>query len=334
MKPTSVSLSFRSLLIPGIISVAAASLSADITDTVTRSFSVGDNPHLVVEVANADVSVFPGSSDSIDFTITRIARTSDEEKARQSFDTYPLTFEEDGETVTLRIRKAGKSSFFGSGPNSPDTIVAVTVPTRSVVNITTASGDVELEEVNGDHRLSSANGDIAIRAVQGELNIDTASGDIVGSALEGILRFSTASGDVILTDVGTDLRANTASGDIEIENARGSVEADAASGDITVKGSSLSVGASAASGDIHFEIAELVERAKGSTASGDVLLRLGPDNNAKVTLISNSRRVRSSIPLTDVVQDKKERELRGVLGSGTNEINLRTASGSVKLEEL
>lgn len=321
-------------MIPGIIAVAVSSLSAEITDTVTRSFSVDDNPHLVVEVASADVSVLPGSSDSIDFTITRTMRTSDEEKARQSFEAYPITFEEDGNKVTLRIRKAGKSSFFGSGPKTPDTMVAVTVPARSKVSIATASGDVELEGIDGDHQINCASGDIEIRAVQGDLDIDTASGDIVGSVLEGNLRFSTASGDVNLTEVGTDIGAKSASGDIKIEDATGSVKARAASGDITVKGSSLSVGASAASGDIDLEIAELVETAKATTASGDVRLRLGPENNAKVTLISNSRRVRSSLTLTDVVQDKKERQLKGTLGSGTNEIDLRSASGSVKLENL
>jgi DUF4097 and DUF4098 domain-containing protein YvlB len=334
MKTISVPQSFRSLLIPGIISVSVAALSAEITDTVTRSFTVDDNPELVVEVAKADVSVLPSSSDSIDFTITRTARTNNEEKARQSFDAYPLTFEEDGNRVSLSIRKTEKFSFFGSGPKPPDIIVAVTVPARSTVKLTTSNGDLELEGIDGDHDLNSASGDIVIRTVQGDLNIDTASGDIVGLALEGTLRFSSASGEISLTDVGTDVGANTASGDIEILNARGLVEADAASGDITVKGSSLTVAASAASGDIHLEIEELVESARGTTASGDVRLRLGPDNNAKVTLISHSRRVRSSLPLTDVVQDKKERQLRGVLGLGTNEIDLRSASGSVKLEKL
>ncbi|RKX34818.1 MAG: hypothetical protein DRP71_05780 [Verrucomicrobia bacterium] len=334
MKTTSLFLSFRSLLIPGIVSVAMSSLPAKITDTVTRSFSAGDNPHLVVEVAHTDVSVLPGSSDSIDFTITRTARTNDAEKARQSFDAYPLTFEEDGDTVTLSIRKAGKSSFFGSRPKEPDITVAVTVPAMSRVSIKTASGDVELKGVNGDHRLDTASGDIAIKTVQGDLYIDTASGDIVGSALEGLLRFSTASGDVILTDVGPEIDANSASGDIKIKGAGGTVKANAASGDITVKGSSVSVKASAASGDIHLEIAELIGSVKGTTASGDVLLRLGPDNHAVVTLISNSRRVGSSIPLTDVVQSEKQRQLKGVLGSGTHQINLRTASGDVELEEL
>jgi len=44
--------------------------------------------------------------------------------------------------------------------------------------------------------------------------------------------------------------------------------------------------------------------------------------------------VSTSLPLVDIEQDKKQRELRGVLGDGTHKVHLQSAAGDVDLEQL
>jgi len=321
-------------LVAGFLTFAPSGLFSEITQTESQSFSVGDNPHLVIDVSNADVEMRPGDSDTMEFTIDWKVRTNDEEKAARSFAAFPAEYEKDGDSVTLKIKGSGKSSLFSRKPPAPSIAIGVIVPAGTVVRIDTASGDLSLTGIDGNHSLNTASGDVIIQSIKGDLRVGTASGDIRGSSLSGNLRFSAASGDIFLSDVGDRIKAHTASGDIAIEKASGALKANAASGDIRIIGSTLTVDTSAASGDIHLEIAELSGPVKANTASGDVFLALGSENSAQVTLKSNSRRVSSSLPLNDIVQDKKERELRGVLGDGRHKVHLQSAAGDVDLEQL
>jgi DUF4097 and DUF4098 domain-containing protein YvlB len=322
------------ILATGIVTFAQSNLFSETSVTETRTFNVGDNPHLVVEASHASISVRSGESDTIEFNILWTVRTNDEDKAEKSFAAFPAEFEQGGDSVTLKIKGSGKSSLFSSKPSTPGIDVTVTAPPGTVASIDTASGDLTLEGIDGDHSLNTASGDIVIESLAGDLRVDTASGDIQGVSLSGNLKFSASSGDIDLSDVGGEIKARTASGDITIERVSGALKANAASGDIRVAGSTLTVDTSAASGDIHLEIAELTGPVRANTASGDVFLALGSENNARVTLQSNSRRVSSSIPLGDIVQDKKQRELRGVLGDGKHEVHLQSAAGDVDLEQL
>src|SRR6476660_6549117 len=75
------------------------------------------------------------------------------------------------------------------------------------LNISTASGDVEAQNVSG--------GDNGIREIGGGANVQTASGDIELEIVRGAVSVATASGDLTIGEAYDNVSANTVSGDQE-----------------------------------------------------------------------------------------------------------------------
>jgi DUF4097 and DUF4098 domain-containing protein YvlB len=151
------------------------------------------------------------------------------------------------------------------------------------LEVNTASGDVQVEDVERDVKIHSASGDVQLGSVGGRADVNTASGDVQISAVGGGSTIRSASGDVLIGDAAQQVKLQTASGDMVIGSiAEGSVDVKSASGDLRVgikQGSRLHVDARSLSGDTTSEVelggvevattGSLVE-VKGTTMSGDI----------------------------------------------------------------
>src|SRR5579875_615094 len=96
----------------------------------------------------------------------------------------------------------------------------------------TASGDVWLEDADGDAAVSTASGDVNIRRVHGSLRLHTASGTAYIDEVTGDLDAESASGDQHVKIVAGTARLRGASADITVGDVRDGLEAQTASGDI------------------------------------------------------------------------------------------------------
>ena len=179
-------------------------------------------------------------------------------------DDLDVTCSADG-ILTIREGRTASSSFFSRrGIGSAD--VELSLPRRrwALLNVTTASGDVELDGCSLDID---------------QLTVKTASGDLHASLHAcGELRFHSASGDLDLRleDGCADLQAETMSGDIDLHGQVGDSMVKSASGDIEMDGLAVRFLASSMSGDIRLETSQLPQVMKLSSKSGDVEARI-PD---------------------------------------------------------
>lgn len=151
------------------------------------------------------------------------------------------------------------------------------------VEVTAASGDVEIEQVERDARVRSASGDVRLGSVGGRAAVTTASGDVALGQVGGAVTVRTASGDVRVGEAAAGASIYTASGDQEIGSAaRGVVDLKSASGDIRIgirRGARVHVDARSMSGETSSELeldpvapsieGPLVEL-KAATMSGDI----------------------------------------------------------------
>ncbi len=112
--------------------------------------------------------------------------------------------------------------------------LSVRVPTGSSIAADTASADVRAAGRFTTVRITTASGDVAVEDVTGDAVLQAASGDVRVGRAGGALRISSSSGDLEAGDVTGDVSADTASGDIGIRSAGSSVGAKSASGDITI----------------------------------------------------------------------------------------------------
>ena len=69
---------------------------------------------------------------------------------------------------------------------------SLTVPDNIKIRFSTASGDLEVEDLKAEIEAETASGDILLRNVTGEFDIQTASGDIEAEEVEGDIDFNTA----------------------------------------------------------------------------------------------------------------------------------------------
>jgi hypothetical protein len=149
------------------------------------------------------------------------------------------------------------------------------------VDVHTASGDIEIEDVDGEATLKTASGDVSIARVGGDLGLVTVSGDASVESVGGALKAQTVSGDLTVREARSFAATKTVSGDQHLTVEQGQVRTTSVSGDIEIAirpGSRLDVDASSVSGDMRseLELADLpsigegpVVVLRGKTVSGD-----------------------------------------------------------------
>jgi hypothetical protein len=120
-----------------------------------------------------------------------------------------------------------------------------------------ASGDVEVEDVEGAVRAKAASSDLTFGRIGGG-RLEAASGDVEVRLITGEARIRTASGDVTVGTAETSLEVQTASGDQEIDEVvSGRVALRAMSGDVRVgvrRGAGVWIDASSMSGETSSEL--------------------------------------------------------------------------------
>jgi hypothetical protein len=159
-----------------------------------------------------------------------------------------------------------------------------------VVSITSASGDIEVDDATGNVKLQTASGGVQINDVGGKFSVKTASGEIKANDVVGPTILRTASGDIEIASVQTGVRSKSASGDLNIASAHsGEIRADSASGDIAIGVMSGTVGwldLDSSSGRITNHLDESASKPdsvelkiRARTASGDIDILRAPEKS-------------------------------------------------------
>jgi Putative adhesin len=169
----------------------------------------------------------------------------------------------------------------------------VTAPRDTELSANSGSGDLRIESVGRNAKLSTGSGSITARELRGNLSLETGSGDIQAQQIEpGDVKADTGSGSLHLNGIQGSLRAQTGSGDIEI--------AGKPTGDWKI-----------------------------GTGSGSVNLNTG---SASYTLDAStgSGSVKSDVPLT--VEGSLERHhVTGKVNGGGPLVRVETGSGSIHI---
>ena len=179
-----------------------------------------------------------------------------------------LKVEQHGRDIVIETRKKlGRNSEFEiriRTPHGADADVNIASAGFHVdgrlggLEVNTASGDVQAQDVERDVKIRSASGDVRLGAVGGRADVNTASGDVqVDSAgAGGTIR--SASGDIEIGAAAKRVNVQTASGDLHVASiGEGEVDAKSASGDVLIgirQGSRLHVDARSLSGDTSSDV--------------------------------------------------------------------------------
>ncbi len=261
-----------------------------------------------IETVSGDCTITKSTSGKIEVQVFASVRPSD---------AFEPIIKERANSLRLSER------FYGSSSGSSEWVIAI--PEGTEIRFESASGDLTIEEMDGEFEVSTASGDLRFEGCTGEFD------------------FNTASGDIEMIDCTGDFNLNSASGDIETENCKGEFEVDVASGEIDVRGVILEHPShfSSASGDVQVILgASPTEDLSVSTASGSVVLDYnGHPIEGYFEFTSRQRRGQIDSPIDfddeETFRRHGERYVKKVFTRGKDapEILLSTASGRISLEE-
>ncbi len=241
---------------------------------IESEFPVGDSAVVKIAIRSGRVAVEPGPAGHVTVSV----------------DTSDPTFDvrQRGDVIVVSGERGGRA------------YVTARVPPMTNVEISTASGDVNIVPPLGRLDVATASGDIGFDSVH-RLQAKTASGSVRGNVVEGEARCMTASGDIQISRLLERADLSTASGDIAVDRCDGVLSCASISGDIRVRehtGSSLSV--KSMSGGVRIGIPSRTRLdLDANTLSGRVKLpspssNLGPPEreiSAKIRLVSGDLRI-------------------------------------------
>ena len=111
--------------------------------------------------------------------------------------------------------------------------VDIQLPSRSRLQVSSASAQLRADGEFGECRFASASGDAHVDSIAGNFKSDTASGDVTVGELAGDVKFRAASGSLSVGHLEGAVNAQTSSGDIVVAAAvNGAVSVQTASGDV------------------------------------------------------------------------------------------------------
>lgn len=182
-------------------------------------------------------------------------------------------------------------------------IIDIELPSRSRLEVSSASADVHAVGGFGNFRFSTASGDVSVDSIAGNIKVDSASGGVAVENLTGSAVISTASGDAKVGSLAGDIKFRAASGSLSVRHLDGDVNAQTASGDITV--------ADAANGGVSVQ-----------TGSGDIEVGIPDGTAAQLDVRTHSGKVRNTLAPADGPAD----------GDDTLTVHVRTGSGDIVVQ--
>lgn len=228
-------------------------------DEWTKKFTLTGKPQLRVDTNDGNVSVRTGSSKEIEARVlTEGWRISPEE--------VRILDRQSGDRVELEVKVPREQGSVGHRSLRID----LTVPPETTSEIHTGDGNISIEGVKGEVRLSTGDGNVDARSLQGALEVTTGDGNLratgrfdrlnlktgdgqidaevsPGSKMAGDWFARSGDGNIVLRlpkDFAADLDARTGDGHVELDfpvTVSGSLRQSESHGKITGGGLTLSV---------------------------------------------------------------------------------------------
>jgi len=231
-------------------------------------------------------------------------------------DRFEPIFKEQGNALIF------KEEFTGCGDMEGTSSWTVTVPVKTDIDFSSASGDLFASGLESEVDAEAASGSIKVEDIKGKLRIQVASGDIRVKKSEG------------------DIMVKTASGSIDINSSRGAFKVKCASGDINATEILLKETGTfkTASGDIRVRLAKTSEYDMDlATASGNINLDYnGNPVKGYFEFKGKRRNIDSDIPFDNKDESYKYSPFVKKYfkkGGDSPEVSLQTVSGELEFKK-
>lgn len=294
----------------GLAFLPASTLEAAVKGSFERTLDVSGPVDLEVKSGSGSITIRTGGSDTVRVVGHIRAQSSwgsgsAEDKVRRLEENPPV--EQTGNQIVVGEVDDRELT------RNVSISYELHVPENTRLRSSTGSGSQSIGDIHGPVDASSGSGNLEIGVVGGEVEASTGSGSIRVESVHGRFRAKAGSGSVEIKQTAPgNVEVETGSGSIQLSGVRGALRASTGSGRITVDGVPI--------GDWELR-----------ASSGSINLRLNEDVGFDLRARTSSGRIESDHPVT-VTGKLSKRELRGQVRGGGPLLEVRTSSGSIRIQ--
>lgn len=319
----------RILFLLILATTAAFGLSEE---NINQQLDCAPGGRIIVDVDFGTIDVSAGADDKVVVDAHRKIDSTNEAQEKEYLAAAPVTVTKDGNTVTIRARRAQKDHNTNwSGRCNMDARYTVRVPKNFNSELRTAGGSIIGSELTGSMSAdtsggklkfthlkgptgaTTSGGSIELNGCEGAVKVDTSGGRIESIDGSGSLEARTSGGSIVVRNFGGDTKVETSGGRLAFENINGKITGRTSGGSITARLKSP------VPGDVNLE-----------TSAGSIEVTVPPDAGLDVEAEANSGRVTSEVPFVGIRTDREQ--LKGKINGGGKALVLRTSAGSISIK--
>src|ERR1700722_1094958 len=214
-----VTRTYRFLLIVSLSLVASASLAAQ--QSFDKRFNVPPGGHLTLDTDVGSVAIV--GRDTHEVVIHADMSDSDH---------FDVTAGQTSAGVTVTGHVTRRSWLDWLDLTALRVRFTIDVPRDYLVQVQTAGGSIDVQNLNAAVEGKTSGGGITIRDVVGPVNAHTSGGSIRAERLNGATELHTTGGSIDIVDSTGDLDARTSGASIDLKSIEGKVQAGTSGGSI------------------------------------------------------------------------------------------------------
>lgn len=306
---------------------------AETQEQLNKRFTVQPGGKLVVDVDFGSIEVNTNDSNEVTVDVLRkVTRTakSDEEAFLRD---HPVTFSQDGNTVTISSRSRTKMNGWWHGSQKIEGKYTLTVPGAFNAQLRTAGGGVTANDLTGEVKAETSGGGFHFARLHGNLNATTSGGGIHVADCEGPLKVRTSGGGIDVSGGSGSLDGETSGGPVTVKEFHGPARVESSGGGISIENVAGKVDGSTSGGSISARFsAPISDEVKLETSGGGVTLNVPEASAFNLDASTSGGSVHSELPVS-VVGKVEHSRLKGPVNGGGKTVLLRTSGGSIQVRK-
>jgi DUF4097 and DUF4098 domain-containing protein YvlB len=314
--------------------LALAASGEEFKDRIVKNFDVKPGGTLIMEVDRGSIDIKSSAQESIRVEVERKKEASTAEQAGESFNAHKITFDQDGNTLTIKAKGPQENNGpWWSFRRQIQVRYIVSIPREFSIDVKTAGGSISVPALKGNARAQTAGGSINFGKIAGDAHAQTAGGSIDIDGATGSVEANTAGGSIQVGESGGKVNVRTSGGSIRVDGVRNGLEARTAGGSINLNRVGGIVNAHTSGGSISAEFSEAPTGACAlQTSAGGIDVTLDPSWALDLDAQTSAGGVSTQIPVTTVGQQNRS-ALRGKINGGGPRLELRTSAGHIEIHK-
>jgi DUF4097 and DUF4098 domain-containing protein YvlB len=360
---------WRAALFLSAALAASFAQAKDYEDNLQKTFGTDPGGTLVVEADRGAIEVRTGERSDVSIEVRRRLSRLSESAAQAVFRDHEVSFEQEGDRITVRARFKGPAGrFWNNDRNSLQVHYLIAVPARFNLDLNTSAGSIQCEDIEGTVRARTAGGSLKFGRITGIFEGATSAGSISVSGATGKVAARTSGGSIHLGECAAEATVETSAGSISVESVKGNLSARTSGGGIKTGFLAAPAHLQTSAGSIRVErtaapleartsggsitVAEAGDAVQAETSAGSIKIAFSAPpqadshlttsgggiqvqvpENADLTIEARASggRVDCRLPLA-VTRTSKQRDLlEGKLNGGGKALRLKTSAGSITI---